>query len=156
MFKHICAAAFLFVFAFAAAAQSPAQNWNDVKALAAGTSVRISLGSRAVSGQVQGVTDDSLAVESGKGQEMFARQEVRRVSVKKTGQRGRNTLIGLSAGAAIGVVVGVASHKDCTGFCLWYTTRGQDAGIGAVVFGGLGAAVGALLPTGGWREIYKQ
>jgi hypothetical protein len=125
MFKHIRAAAVLFVFALAAAAQSPAQNWNDVKALAAGTSVRISVGSRTVRGQVQGVMDDSLAVDSGKGQEMFTRQEVMRVSVKKKGHRGRNTLIGLGAGAAIGVVVGVASHKDCTGFCFFYTTVGR-------------------------------
>ena len=87
---------------------------------------------------------------------MFTRQEVMRVSVKKKGYRGRNTLIGLGAGAAIGVVVGVASHQDCTGFCLLYTTRGQDAGIGAIIFGVIGTAVGALIPTGGWREVYKQ
>jgi hypothetical protein len=154
MFKHIRAAAVLFVFALAAAAQSPAQNWNNVKALAVGTSVRISVGSRTVRRQVQGVTDDSLAVDSEKGQEMFTRQEVMRVSVKEKGHRGRNTLIGLGAGAAIGVVVGVASHKDCT--CFFYTTRGQDAGIGAVVFGVIGTAVGALIPTGGWREVYKR
>jgi len=156
MFKHTCAGAVLFVFALAAAAQSPAQNWNSVKTLSVGTSVRISVGSRTVSGQVQGVTDDSLAVDSGKGQEMFTRQEVVRVSVKKKGHRGRNTLIGLGAGAAIGVVAGVASHQDCTGFCVVYLTRGQDAGFGAILFGVIGTAVGALIPTGGWREVYKQ
>jgi hypothetical protein len=156
MFKNISAAAVLFVFALVAAAQSPAQNWNNVKSLAAGTPVRISVGSRTVSGQVQGVADDSLGVSSGKGQEMFTRQEVMRVSVKKNGHRGRNTLIGLGAGAAIGAVVGVASHKDCTGFCILYTSRGQDAAIGAIVLGVIGTAVGALIPTGGWREVYRQ
>jgi hypothetical protein len=156
MFRHFCAAAVPVVFALAASAQSPAQNWNNVKALAAGTAVRISVGSRTVKGQVQGAADDSLAVDSGKGQEMFTRQEVMRVSVKNKGHRGRNALIGLGAGAAIGVVVGVASHQNCTGFCILYTTRGQDAGIGAIIFGVIGTAVGALLPTGGWREIYKQ
>jgi hypothetical protein len=155
MFKHIRAAAVLFVFALAAAAQSPAQNWNNIKALSVGTSVRISVGSRTVRGQVQGVTDESLVVDSGKGQEMFTRQEVMRASVKKQGHRGRHTLIGLGAGAAIGGVILAAGHSDCTGpvFC---DTRGQDAALGAFVFGVIGTAVGALIPTGGWREVYKR
>jgi hypothetical protein len=80
MFKHILAAAVLFAFALVLAAQSPAQNWNNVRALSVGTSVRISVGSRTIAGQVQRVTDDSLVVDSGKGQEMFTRQEVMRVS----------------------------------------------------------------------------
>jgi hypothetical protein len=79
-----------------------------------------------------------------------------RVSVKKQGHRGRNTLIGLGAGAVLGVVIGEASHKDCTGFCLLNATRGQDAGIGAVLFGVIGTVVGALIPTGGWSDVYKQ
>ncbi len=156
MFKHIRAVAVLFVFTLEAAAQSPAQNWNNIKALPAGTSVRISVGARTVRGQVQGVTDDSLVVGSGKGQERFTRQEVMRASVKKQGHRGRHTLIGLGAGAAIGGVIGAAGHSDCTGFCFLNTTRGQDAALGAIVFGVIGTAVGALIPTGGWREVYKR
>ena len=50
--------------------------------------MRISVGSRTVNGQVRSVADDSLAVDSGKGQEMFRRQEVLRVSVKKQSHRG--------------------------------------------------------------------
>lgn len=156
MLKHLRAASFLFVFAPASIAQSPVQSWTSVTAIAAGTSVRVSVGSRTVNGQVQGVTDDSLSLNSGKGQEIFTRPEVVRVSVKKQSHRGRNTLIGLGAGATIGAAVGAASHKDCAGFCIFYTTRGQDAGIGAVVFGVIGTAVGALIPTGGWREVYKK
>jgi hypothetical protein len=156
MFTHVRAVSFLFVFAMASAAQSPAQNWTSVTAIAVGTSVRVSVGSRTVNGQVQGVTDDSLSINSGKGQEIFTRPEVVRVSVKKQSHRRRNALIGLGAGAAIGAAVGAASHKDCSGFCIFYTTRGQDAGIGAIVFGGIGTAVGALIPTGGWREVYKK
>src|ERR1035437_4534498 len=101
MFRRIRAAAFLFIFALAAAAQSPAQSWNEVKAFAAGTSVRISAGLHTISGQLQEVTDDSITVESGKKQQAFRRQDVTRVSVKKDAHRGRNTLIGLGAGAAI-------------------------------------------------------
>jgi len=156
MLKAICPAAVLLVFALAAAPRLQAQNWNDLKSLAIGTRVRISVASHTVQGQVQSVGDASLAIDSGKGVEMFTRQEVTRVSVKKESHRGRNALIGLGAGAAIGAVVGAVSHKDCTGFCIFYTSRGQDTGIGAVVVGVIGTGVGALIPTGGWREVYKQ
>ena len=157
MFSNVCTAApLLFFFALSAAAQSTAQDWATVKSLGVGTSVRVLVGSRTVKGQIQGVTDDSLAVDSGKGPEIFRQREVMRVSVTKEGHRGRNALIGLGTGATIGAVVGAATHKDCTGFCLFYTTRGQDAGIGALVLGFLGGAVGALIPTGGWHEVYRQ
>ncbi len=146
----------LLCFALAAVGQSPAQNWNNAKALVAGTEVRVKVHSRNIRGQLQGVTDDALTINSGKGQEMLMRQEILRVSVKTKSHRGRNTLIGLGAGAGVGLVVGVATHKGCTGFCILYTTRGQDAGIGAALGAIIGTAVGALIPTGGWREVYKQ
>ena len=106
--------------------------------------------------QLQGVTDDSLGIDSGKGRETFTRQEVKRVAVKKQGHRGRNTLIGLGTGAAIGAVAGAAYYTPCTGLCILNPTRAQDAGVGAVVLGVVGAVVGALIPTGGWHEVYKQ
>ena len=93
MSGHLRAAAYLFLSALAAAAQSPAQDWSAVKALAAGTSVRVSSGSHTINGQVQSVTDESLSIDSGKKQQTLDRQEVLRVSVKKTAHRVRNTLI---------------------------------------------------------------
>jgi len=156
MFKCIRAAAFLFIFALAASAQPPVQSWQDVRTLAAGTPVRISAGSHTIGGQLQQVTDDSIVIVSEKKQQSFRRQDVMRVSVKKEAHRGRNALIGLGAGAAIGAIAGAASHQDCTGYCPFYTTRAQGAAIVAGVFGAVGAAVGALIPTGGWHEIYKQ
>ena len=133
-----------------------AQDWSAVKALPVGTSVRISIGSRTVNGQIQGITDDSLDINSGKGQEALKRLDVKRVDVKKQGHRGRNTLIGLGAGAAAGAIAGTAYYEPCKGFCILNPSRGQDAGIGAGVLGLVGAIVGALIPTGGWREVYKQ
>src|SRR5258708_2851161 len=103
--------AVLFLGAFTAAAQSPAQNWKNVTALTAGTEVRITAGSLTVRGQVRNVTGDTLVVDSGKGQEMFTRQEVTRVSVRKKGHRGRNTLIGLGLGAGGGLGLGLANRS---------------------------------------------
>lgn len=148
----------LLAFALAATAQSPAQNWNSVKTLPVGTTIRISVGSRIVNGDVQSVTDDSLAVNSGRGQEMFMRQEVTRVAVKKKGHRLRNSMIGLGigTGAGIGIGLGVGHANDCrSGFLCGIDTAAGGAVGGAIGLVG-GTIVGALLPTGGWREVYKQ
>jgi len=155
MFMHIRAVAFLFVFALAAAGQSPGQNWNNVKALSLGTSVRISVGSRAVSGHVLGVTDNSLAVNSGKGQETFTRLELMQVSVKEKGHRGRNMLIGLGIGAGVGAALGAASCGGDSYYCS-SGSKGLGVGIGAGVVGVIGALASAFFHTGGWREVYQQ
>jgi hypothetical protein len=149
-------AVLLLSFALSAVAQSPAQDWTAVKALGAGTSVQISIGSRALDGQILDVTDESIEIDSGKHRETFTRQEVKRVAVKKQGHRGRDALIGLGAGAAAGAVAGAAYSSPCTGWCILRPTRAQGAAIGAVVLGLVGAVVGALIPTGGWHEVYKQ
>jgi hypothetical protein len=149
--------AVLLALTLTAAAQAPAQDWSSAKALPVGTEVRISAGSRTVSGQIQSVTDDALTVNSGKGQEMFARQEIARVSVRKRGHRGRNALIGLAVGAGAGAAIGAATDTTgCKGSCIFQVSKGEAAGVGAAVFGAIGALVGAVIPTGGWREVYKK
>jgi len=146
-------AAALLLMAATVAAQTNPSNWNTVKALGAGTDVRILNGSRTVSGKIDGVTDDSIAVTSGKGQESFKQQDVTRVSVKKDGHRRRNALIGLGVGAGAGLGVGASADASCKSFCF-------GGNIGKAVFTPMGALVGvligALIPTGGWREIYKK
>jgi hypothetical protein len=157
MIKLARVVAVLLVFALAAA-QSSAQNWNSVKTLPVGTTIRISVGSRTVGGEVQSVTDDSLAVNSGKGQEMFTRQVITLVSMKKKGHRLRNSMIGLGigTGAGIGIGLGVGHANDCSsGFLCGIDTAAGGALGGAIGLVG-GAVVGALIPTGGWREVYKQ
>ena len=156
MFKHIRAAAFLFVFALAASAQSPAQNWNNVKALAIGTNVRVLAGSRRVNGDLQNATDDSIAVNSGKAQEMFAPQEVIRVSVKEKGHRGRNTLIGLGIGVGVGAAAGLGARTEGSRPLPLGRSKALNAAIGAVPLGLIATLVGAVIPTGGWREVYKR
>ena len=133
------------------AAQTNVTNWNTVKALTTGTDVRITAGSRTVSGKIDRITDDNLVVASGKGQEMFTQQEVTRVSVRKKGHRLRNTLIGFGAGTGAGLGIGAASEAGCQG---WFCGLGTAAGG---VIGALGGTIaGAVWPTGGWREVYKN
>lgn len=147
-------AAVLFVFAATVAAQTTAADWNTVKTLVAGTDVRIASGSRTASGKLGRVTDETIVVNSGKGSEMFTQQEVTRVSVGKQGHRARNALIGLGAGAGVGLVVGLAARSGSGGFGpnldnLVTTVLAVGGAVGGII-------VGAVIPTGGWREIYKK
>lgn len=136
------------------AAQTSAANWNSVKTLTAGTQVRVTAGARTVHGQIDRITDDALVETSGKGQETFERQQVSVVSVRKPSHRKRNALIGLGAGTGIGLGVGIAARSR----------PGQleiipnGAVTAAFTFAGAigGTIVGAVIPTGGWREIYRK
>jgi len=87
---------------------------------------------------------------------MFPQQEAKRVLLRGDSHRGRNSLIGLGGGAAIGAIIGAATHHDCTGWCIFDSSRGVDAAAGAIVVGGIGAIVGALIPTRSWLEVYRQ
>jgi hypothetical protein len=142
-----------------AVAQKKAGDWNTVKAISTGTDVRVKTGSRTVSGTIDRVTDDTLTITSGKGSEMFSQQDVARVSVGKKGHRGRNALIGLGIGTGAGIGIGLGIGHNCgTGLsalgCPLSTGLGGALG-GAIGLAG-GTAIGALIPTGGWREVYEK
>jgi hypothetical protein len=103
---------------------------------------------------LQNVTDDSLVLNSGAGLETFSMTQIERISVKEKGHRGRNALVGLGVGAGIGLVLGAVGDANCGTGC----TVPKHFGIEAIppLFGGVGALVGAIIPSGGWREIYKR
>lgn len=146
-------AAALALMAATVAAQTNAASWDIVKALTMGTDVRIAAGPRTVSGRVDRITDDTMVMTSGKGQEMFGRQDVSRVSVRKPGHRKRNALIGLGIGGGVGLGIGL-SASSCTGFgCIGASAVEVGAPVGFAI---VGTAIGAVIPTGGWREIYKK
>ncbi len=152
--SQICCCAAVLAFALVgAAAQDTYSPWNLVRALPAGTEVRIVAGPLTVRGKIDRVTDDTLALTSGKGQEMFTQQEVSRVSVKKPGHRKRNTLIGLGVGAGAGLGIGLAA-SSCTGLgCIGSRAVEVGAPLALAV---VGTAIGAVIPTGGWREVYRK
>jgi hypothetical protein len=146
------ALAILLACAIAATAQSSSQDWNVVKALAPSTDVRVRT-ARTVRGTIQSANDDSLILNSGKGQETLARQEISRVSVRERGHRKRNALIGTAVGAVVGAGLGFMCLKACFGSTS--ELRGIFAATTAGV-AGTGAMIGAVIPTGGWREVYKK
>jgi hypothetical protein len=62
-------------------------------------------------------------------------------------------LIGLGIGAGAGGVLAIAA-STCNGFgCIGAIAIEAGAPL---TFGAIGALVGALIPAGGWREIYSS
>jgi hypothetical protein len=149
--RYLSAVAVLF--AFNVSAQTA--GWGVLKSIAAGAEVRIVVsGKSSLHGTLVGVTDDSFLLSSGSGQQTFARQEVMRVSVKKKSRRKRNALIGLAAGAGAGLVFSLAGYH-CTGFCP-FPSKGEVTAVTTSAGAIVGTLVGVAIPSGGWREIYKQ
>lgn len=138
----------------------PKNSWDRVKALTPGSEIRVSLfDGRIVNTEFVSATDDSLMVDKAAVQETLDRPAIQKISLKGASHRGRHALIGLAIGAGAGLVIGiVVDHRDhCggQGFCIDILPN-----FGKEVFpplGGLvGALVGGLSPSGGWREIYRM
>jgi len=129
-------------------------NWANLTQLDTGMEVRVTLASGAtLRGFVQRVTPDSLTLNATTSQETPSRQDVRRIQIKKPSHRGRNTLIGLAIGTGAGLAGGAGADARSGPGRMF-------PDIGKAVFTPVGAIVGTVievaLPTGGWREIYKN
>lgn len=126
-------------------------DWGVVKYLAAGQKVEVkTTDGKTYVGKVQSITDDDLRI--GKS-ELIQKRDVERVRLRSSGHHGRNALIGLGVGAGIGAVFGAGS---CGGKDAWFS-RGECAAVTAPLFGGLGAGIGALLPSRGkWQDVYQR
>jgi len=129
-------------------------DWNNLTVLTTGTQIQITAGSRRIRGKVDRITDDALVVTSRKGQETLNRKEVAVVLVKKPSHRKRNALVGLAAGTGVGLGIGVAARSKPGQVQI--ISNGAVVGVLAVVGAFVGTIVGVVIPTGGWREIYKK
>jgi hypothetical protein len=151
---------------FAQAVATPPKNdWANLKTLTAGTEMRvIATGGQTIRGSFVSVSDDALIVGQPKGERMLTRSMVASVSLKKKNHRIRHMLIGLGVGAAGGLAAGAGldSAYPCRymdlgcvpapGIGKYPSNKELVTPVGAV----LGLVVGTVLPTGGWREIYRS
>jgi hypothetical protein len=129
----------------------PIAQWANLNQLVNGSEIRVVLaGGRTLRGFLQSVSPDSLAINATTSQEALSRQEIKLVSLKRPGHRGRNTLIGLAVGAGAGLGTGAAIDHGDHG---WFQNFGKAVftPIGAII----GTVVGVAIPTGGWRVVYR-
>jgi hypothetical protein len=128
-----------------AATPPPAgSNWQHVQALPAGQSLQVSARTSHANCKLRSVDADSLTCTRGK-ELVFQRADILTIRVPR---RGRSSLIAAGVGAGVGVIVGVATGCSSTEQsqpwgCFLTPTRTQAAGILAVLFGGIGAGIGA-------------
>ncbi len=154
--RHIAVSAVLAAALGSSAAAQPAKgiaNWANLNQLAPGSEIRVTLANgKTLRGFVQRVTPESLAINATTSQETTARQDIRRVALKKPGHRGRNTLVGLAIGTGAGLAVGAyLDSKEGSGN--WFPNAGKVvfSPLGAI----LGTVIGVALPTGGWHDVYR-
>ena len=126
----------------ASSAQSRQDSWENLKQLQPGHKIRVvDTDLKSWDGSLVSVSDEAIAIrEKRKQQEITVeRAKVFRVTDLQRSRRGRNALIGLLIGGAIGVPIGAAKSSDL------------PPSFGALIMfgllGGPGAAVGALVPS---------
>ncbi len=131
-------------------AQTGQDSWDNLKKLVPGEGIRIVLkDAKSYRVTFESFDEGGIVVRTATGQQTYARDTVLRVSSKGQSHRLRNALIG--AGVA-GGISGAAVAAN-------YSHDPESGAIGAVV--GIpiatiaGAGVGALIPTGGWRDVYR-
>jgi hypothetical protein len=136
----------------AALAQINQALWTNLSALRPGQKIQVvEMTSKKHSGVFAGVSDTAIVYSEKTGERSVPKQDVRSVKLMENKHRLRNTLIVGAAGAGVGAAIGAATHKGCStqSFCLDIGGRALPAGIGAVIGGLGGAAIGALLPSHG-------
>ena len=110
--------------------------------------------SKSHKGEFQSITDDVIVIHAKGGDQTLPRQSVKLVSSRRPGHRGRHALIGAVIGAGAGLGIGAAVDADCSPQS-FVCTGNKGKAIAAPLLGLVGAGIGALLPTGGWQELYR-
>jgi hypothetical protein len=126
-------------------------SWENLKRVKPGTLIKVVLtDAKSYQGPYQSFTDEEISIGQENGARHISRKDILRISAKQPGHRGRNTLIGLAAGTAVGLGVGaVADAKPHL-----FPNAGKEVGSALGLLGG--TLIGVAVPTGGWQEIYRR
>ena len=130
-------------------------DWSSLKQIAPGQTVKVTVRDGASSqGDFQSATEDVLLLRVAGEDRSIARETVQRVAIKTNSHRGKHALIGAAIGAGGGLGAGIAIDNDCSATSI-VCTGNKGKAIATPLFALLGAGIGALLPAGGWREVYR-
>jgi hypothetical protein len=137
----------------AAARTRDTANWGNLTKLASGAQIRVVLmNGKSYTGELRSLSDEVIVVELGHGERAFERQNVFRVSTRGKSHRLRNTLIGAAVGVGAGFAFGgLAEYENYFHF----DKEDQNYTIFAPSFTVVGTIIGAALPTGRWRVLYR-
>lgn len=138
----------------AAGPAAGSSGWDQLKTLSPGQPIRVVLNdAKSYQGVFQSLSDDGITLRQPGGNQTLARRDVLRVSSKGRKHRARNVLIGAAIGAGAGLAIGAALDRQSQGTFIQLHHWGIAVGtpLGAL----LGAGGGALLPTGGWHDLYR-
>src|SRR5262245_33166750 len=133
-------------------AQSDRTSWNNLKKAKVGQEIEIVLNdTTSYKGTLNSWNDAGIIAQVSTDEMMFTRSDIMRVALHKPGHRLRHTLIAAGIGAAFG---GIYDASCGNGFVC---PRGNNRLALASVTAGIGALVGAGLPSGkGWEVIYRR
>ena len=140
--------------------------WENLKSLTRGQEILVVMNNvKSYRGKFESLSHDGITLQQSAGEQTLPREDVLRVSCKDQSHRARNILIGAAAGAGLGLVAGleadhvINTNANCTegpAFGCGYPPNPHWALIGTPVVAGAGAAIGAVIPTGGWRDLYRS
>ena len=130
-------------------------DWSSLKQIATGQTIKVTVKDGTSSqGDFQSATEDALVLRVAGGDRSIARDTIRRVSLKMSSHRGKHAIIAAAIGGGAGLGAGIAIDNDCSPNAI-VCTGNKAKGILTPAFALIGAGIGALLPAGGWREIYR-
>jgi hypothetical protein len=135
-------------FSTTAFAQKDRTSWANLNALQPGQKIQVSSLKKQV-GTFVNFSDAAISFRDQSGEQSIPKPDVRTVRLMDHKHRLRNTLIVMGVGAGAGAAIGAALHKGCSNqsFCLDVGGAALPAGVGAVLGGVGGAAVGFFLPS---------
>jgi hypothetical protein len=138
-------------------------SWDNLKSLTPDQEIRVVTNKfKSYQGKFESLSDGGITLRQAAGEQTLARKDILRVSQKIGQDHGvRNALIGMVLGAGAGVVIGLSPYyvqRNCTegpAFNCGYPPNSHWVKVLTPVGGLAGATIGALIPTGGWHDIYR-
>ena len=139
----------LMVFVFGATAcplWAAGSEWASLHVLKPDELIRVELNdAKTCDGAFLAMNDKGITLRRAAGEQTFARLDIRRVLRMTKSHHFRNALIGTGIGAVLAAPLIAA------------ITRNQRQGLDeiALLFLPVGTLIGAKIPSGGWREVYR-
>jgi len=152
--KHLLFSALLFFVleAIASPLRAAKSDWNNLNILNPGQQIRVVMkDAKTYQSEFKAVDEQGITLQRSSSEQALARKDVRRVFVRGKNHLPRNMVIGGAIGAVLFALPAVlAIQHNVSGNIHQISTT-----LPWIVFVPAGALVGAAMPTGQWREVYR-